>query len=477
MLTRVDKSSGPNVVSRAGVLAGGELADLSGELDQIARDFRTRRIAPQAAESASDTLREVADFETGIGMEAAFADLADRLRDGDLLSGHARCFGYFNPTPAAPAVMADLLVAARNPQLAVSSHAPMSVAIERRVINYMAERAGLPDGAGGHFTSGGSEANATSLQIALSRAHDEFAASGVSAFDGPPVFYASAESHLAWIKIARSAGLGHEALRLVPVAADGRMDVQALARMIRADRDAGACPVMIAATAGTTGAGLIDPLADIADLARQAALHLHVDAAWAGALVLDEKRRSLLAGIDAADTVTIDAHKWLSVPMGAGMILARNASWQRRAFDVSTSYMPAGDGMDPYVTSTQWSRRFIGARLWMNLRAFGRSGYQAMFDQQFDLAARLRDGLSVRGWTIRNDSPLPVVVFDDPDGRDSQALADWLAADGAVWLGRVGFQGRSVLRACITSFLADETDIDCLLDRLDVARQAVQPSR
>lgn len=477
MLTHVENPESPTGRSGTAVLGQDGLVALAAEMDRIADDLTRHRIAPAGPLQIGRIVGQDTDFETGIGSLSSAQQLADLMRDGDLLSAHARCFGYFNPTPLDAAVLADLIVAARNPQLAVTSHAPASVAIERSVIAYMARRAGLPDGAGGHFTSGGSEANATAVQIALSRAEPGFGPEGVSAFSGPPRIYVSSDSHLAWIKIARAAGLGTSAVRLVPVSADGVMDVTALERCLSEDGSAGLVPVMIGATAGTTNAGMIDPLAMIAELAVREDLHLHVDAAWAGALVLDDHRRDLLAGIERADSITIDAHKWLSVPMGAGMILVRDPASLRAAFDVSTGYMPAGDGADPYVTTFQWSRRFIGARLWSALRAIGRQGYQAMFDREFALADRLRAGLRDKGWTVRNSSALPVILFDDPDGRDSQAIADWLEADGQVWLGRVDFSGHSVLRACITSFLADEADIDILLKRLDAARSAVQPSR
>lgn len=477
MLTHVENPDGKTRPSRTAVLGQDGLVALAAEMDRIAGDLSRHRIAPSGPDAADGIPSQDKDFETGIGSVSSARQLADLMRDGDLLSAHARCFGYFNPTPLDAAVLADLVVAARNPQLAVTSHAPASVAIERSVIAYMARRASLPDGAGGHFTSGGSEANATAVQIALSRAEPGFGPEGVSAFSGPPRIYVSSDSHLAWIKIVRAAGLGTSAVRLVPASADGVMDIAALRQCLAEDRAAGLVPVMIGATAGTTNAGMIDPLAAIADVAAREGLHLHVDAAWAGALVLDDQRRDLLTGIERADSITIDAHKWLSVPMGAGMILVRDPANLRAAFDVATGYMPAGDGADPYVTTFQWSRRFIGARLWTALRAIGRQGYQAMFDREFALADRLRAGLRDRGWTVRNKSALPVILFDDPEGRDSQAIADWLEADGEVWLGRVDFSGHSVLRACITSFLADDADIDVLLERLDAARGAVQPSR
>jgi len=399
---------------------------------------------------------------------------AHHLMDkGDLFSASARCFGYFNPAPAWPGVMSDLLAAARNPQICLTSHAPASTTMERTVTKLVLERLGLENGTG-HFTSGGSEANETAVLVALCRARPDYLEKGVFAFGGQPTLYVSSESHMAWIKIAKATGIGSRAVRLVPTTGDGCMDVVALQSAIVADRDVGMVPFMIAATCGTTSAGMIDPMASCAKIAGLEDLHFHVDAAWAGALIFDEKRRSLLAGIETADSVTIDAHKWLAVPMGAGMIALREKQYAANVFSVQTSYMPEGDGEDMYVTTNQWSRRFIGIRLWMILRTFGLTGYQTMFDRHFALAAYMREQLAHHGWVIRNESPLPVIVFDDwLNGVDSQKIADQVEHQGKAWLGRVNFEGHSVLRACTTSFLTEYNDVDVLISELNTARKTI----
>lgn len=447
-------------------------------VDAAFADMREGRVSPIQSVDAIQSLIDAIDPDAAAGLIPAIEEASELMRGGDLLSAHARCFGFFNPTPTLPGILADFLSAARNPQLCVVSHAPASVLIERRLIAWLRARLGYPHTATGHFTSGGSEANATGLQVALARLCPDFGRDGAAALGGRPRLYASSDSHLAWIKLARSAGLGSDAVRLVPTDGSGRMSVEALQEQILADRKAGDIAVMIAATAGTTSAGMVDPLHACADLAEDLGTHLHVDAAWAGGLIVDPVRKSqFLGGIERADSVTIDAHKWLSVPMGAGIAFVRDADALARAFSVSTSYMPAGDGADAYITSYQWSRRAIGLRLWLTLRAIGSDGYRRMFDRQFALAATLRARLPEAGYTVRNRSELPVVVFDESEGRDSAELAAWLEADGQVWLGHVRFEGRSVLRACITSYLTSEADIDILLDRLKAARANVQRPR
>lgn len=440
-------------------------------------DFRTGPVAP--TRSPIETLDRVGgiDLTRGIGLEAAVDEAAELMERGDLTSSSARCFGYFNPTAAWPAVMADMLAAARNPQVCVTSHAPASTAMERHVIELALRRLGFAAGSHGNFTSGGSEANGTGLLVALVRAEAGYSERGVAAFGakGRPCLYASADSHLAWIKLARAAGLGTDAVRLVPTDGKGRMDLGALERAVERDVGEGWCPVLLVATAGTTNAGIVDPLAGCRALADAHGMHLHVDAAWAGALIFDAVRRHHLEGIELADSVTIDAHKWLSVTMGAGMVFVKDRAAVHSAFAVSTGYMPEGDGADAYTTTQQWSRRFLGLRLWMVLRAGGEESYGAVFAEQFRLGDRLRRELPERGFVVRNETELPVVLFEDSDGGlDSAALADALESDGQVWLGRVEFEGRTCLRACVTSFLSGDADIDLLLERLEVVRSVVR---
>ena len=357
------------------------------------------------------------------------------------------------------------------PRIDDMQDAPASATMERHVIAWLLDRLGFPPQATGNFTSGGSEANATALLVALIRKYPSFAEEGLAGIASPPRFYASADSHLAWIKIARAAGLGTRSVRLVPTDGNGRLDPRALRSMIVEDEATRHTPFMIAATAGTTNAGEIDPLHDCRAIANEFGLHLHIDAAWAGALIVDDERKPLLDGIADADSVTIDAHKWLAVPMGAGMIFVRDTAAVASAFAVSTGYMPAGDGVDAYITTSQWSRRFIGLRLWMMLRASGPEGYSEMFTRHFEAAATLRARLPEAGWSIRNRSALPVILFEDAvSGIASRDIADELERDGQTWLGCVEYEGRTLLRACLTSFLTSQHDLERLIDRLAAVR-------
>ena len=259
------------------------------------------------------------DFAAPLPLDDLLSWTIAQLEHGVTHMTHPRYFGLFNPSPAFPAQCADRIAAAFNPQLATATTSPAAVAIEAHVIAQVARRAGLPPETAGHFTTGGAEANYTALVCALTRANPEFADAGARAFTGAPVFYTSRESHLAWFKIAHQAGIGRAAVRLVDTDGAGRLDPGALLRLVVADRAAGAVPVMLVATAGTTNAGMVDPLAECAEIARRQGLWLHIDAAWGGALIASDAHRGTLAGIEAADSLTIDAHKWFATTMGCGM--------------------------------------------------------------------------------------------------------------------------------------------------------------
>lgn len=264
------------------------------------------------------------DFREPVPLESAASEFGQLLSEGIVHSAHPRCFGLFNPTPSFPGMIADLMTAAWNPQLAVFSHAPAAVEAEIHVLAYIAGQLGFEAERGAaHFTSGGAEANATALQVALTRLFPDYGAQGTAELKQRPRIYASAESHLAWLKIAHQAGIGRTAVRLVAVDAAGRLESEALESAISEDIARGFVPAMIVATAGTTNAGAVDPMEKIAEIAERSGAHFHVDAAWAGAAAFSKDLRPLLDGLSRAHSLTVDAHKWLSVPMAAGMFFCR----------------------------------------------------------------------------------------------------------------------------------------------------------
>lgn len=408
------------------------------------------------------------DFETPTEPTRAMQWVIDTLTTGLVQPTHPGYLGLFNPAPTYAAECADRIAAAFNPQICVYSHAPAAVDIEQHVIRQMALRIGLPEGSSGHFTSGGSEANLTSVLCALASANPGFRQLGARAYDAQPTLYVSRESHLAWLKIAQSVGIGRQAVRLVDTDGAGRMDMQALAKTIDTDRQSGCMPVMVAATAGTTNAGMIDPLHECRELASHEALWLHVDAAWGGALAASPTLRSALDGIELADSVTIDAHKWFATTMGAGMFLTRNPTLLGQIFDVATDYMPAGDSPDDlYINSMQWSRRFIGIRLYLTLTIAGWQGIAQHVEHSVDLCRQLSDQLIANGWAQMNDSPMAVACLQPPGGGERVTdIVNAVQQDGRFWCSETRYERTPVLRACITNGRTDAQHINALVDLL-----------
>jgi aromatic-L-amino-acid decarboxylase len=419
------------------------------------------------------------DFETPRPLDEILSWTIAHMEHGLVHVTHPRYFGLYNPAPAFPAQCADRIAGMFNPQLATSTTSPAAVEIESHVISAVAGRAGFSNDAAGHFTSGGSEANYTAVVCALTRSNARFESEGARAFDGPPALYVSKESHLAWIKIAHQAGIGRSAVRLVETDGSGRMDPSALEGSIRADCARGCIPIMIAATAGTTNAGMIDPLQVCAQIARRRGLWYHVDAAWGGALIASDRLRGMLSGIEQADSATIDAHKWFATTMGCGMFITAHPSVLTSAFHVSTSFMPSNfANRDPYVTSVQWSRRFMGLRLFVSLAAAGWAGYGQHVERSVRLSDLIKTMLVERGWSIANNSPLAVLCVQPPSGSGPvRKIAARVLASGRAWVAPAIFEGNDIIRICVTHGESVVTDVMELVNALEIAARESESTK
>lgn len=426
------------------------------------------RVSPQ---QIRDHLAQY-DFTASVPLEKVRADVEQMLRAWQVQITHPRYFGLFNPSVTLASVVADTLVAMYNPQLAAWRTSPAANEIERHTLRWLSAKFGLPPGACASFTSGGAEANLTAVIVALTKTFPQYGEDGLRSLRDQPVMYVTGEANHSFNKIAHISGLGRRALRTVATDRDLRMDVSDLARQVAQDRKNGFAPFLVAPTAGTTAAGVIDPLPDVARFCKAESLWLHVDAAWGGAAILSPTLREHLAGIEAADSITCDAHKWFSVPMGAGMFFCRHPEAVNASFHAETSYMPAqtpGPVSDPYTTSVQWSRRFIGLKLFLALAERGESGYAEMIDHQARMGHLLRERLNATGWRIVNQTPLPVVCFTR-DGLNETQFVAALQERQIAWMSEVRLNGAPALRACITSFRTTASDIDEVVRQMnDVA--------
>jgi glutamate/tyrosine decarboxylase-like PLP-dependent enzyme len=402
------------------------------------------------------------------------------LRTGQTHVSSPRCFGLFVPAPTTMGIIGDLLAAAFNPQLANWSHAPFAVELEAHVLRAIGRRLGFRGiSADGTFTTGGAESNHTALLLSLAANVPHFFEGGLASAKKQLKVYAGSEAHHSTLKAVRACGLGTRALRTVPSRRDGRMDPLALREMLAEDIAAGAQPLFVVATAGTTGSGLVDPLDQLACASHDSGAWYHVDAAWGGAAALTADFRQLFKGIECADSVSIDAHKWLSVPMGGGMLLCQRSGILDAAFSVSTSYMPQKSEdyrLDPYARSLQWSRRFIGLKVFLTIAAVGWDGLGVAIKRQVLLGDRLRMRLRNAGWQIVNDTPLPVVCFIPPENIVGpppcksvlEALVRDINESGEAWISTVvQHDGKTALRACISNFNTSESDVDALVEIME----------
>ena len=438
---------------------------LTGDLARALQRIQSGPVTPTIDMVALRAELETYDFNAPRPLEDILRWTIERMEHGIVQMANPRYFGLFNPGPNFPAQCADRIVSVFNPQLASSASSPMPVELERHVIRAVARRAALGDDATGHFATGGSESNYTSLLCALTAAHPEFARDGARAFAGPVKFYTSRDGHIAWLKAAHQAGVGRAALRLVDTDGRGRMDPTALMRTIAEDRASGAVPVMVVATAGTTGAGMIDPLHACADIAQREHLWYHIDAAWGGAALASNRLRPLLAGIERADSITIDAHKWLATTMGCAIFITRHGDLLSEAFHASTSFMPSSvSGVDPYLNSVQWSRRFLGLRLFLALATAGWEGLGAHVERSALVVEQVKEALVRRGWTVANESALAVLdVVPPAELGDVRALVRRVVASGRAWVAPTTFEGRDVVRICATNGETTLEDVDALI--------------
>ena len=442
-------------------------------IEDYYRDVRQLDVcADIGAEEVLDAIAGF-DFDQPLSPEAAVGLAVDAMRRLEPHVMHPRHFGLFDPAPTAMGVAAEALVAAFNPCLASWAGSPFGVETERHLVRTFGGLFGYaPASTDGVITTGGSEANLTAVLLALRARFPGYRESGLLAAGRQPTIYATRHAHPSTLKASVVTGLGTAAVRQVPVDRMYRMDTAVLDHMIKEDLAAGRVPLAIIGTVGTTDAGVIDPIAEMCDAAERHGVWLHVDAAWGGAAIMLPELRYALRGVDRADSVAFDPHKWLSVPMGCGLLLTRHRGLLDQTFGVGAAFLTAGQeaGVDPHARSIRWSRDFAGLKLLLSLAVAGWRGYEDALRRQVRLACRLRDGLTADGWQIVNETPLPVVCFVGDD--DPARVAEAVNRSGQARIFPVLLGDQLVLRACVTNYGTSEEDIDQLIKLLAQARAA-----
>jgi glutamate/tyrosine decarboxylase-like PLP-dependent enzyme len=400
--------------------------------------------------------------------------LADcfEVLDDSRHNGSPRFLGYI-ASPATPVgAVADLIASTFNANVASARGARGPARVERTVIGWLGSLFGFGDQAAGLFTSGGSIGNLQALFIA-SRAVAGDALGETGLRGGPPLtLYLTDETHHSVAKAADVLGLGRASVRRVPCDDTQRMDPEALAAMVAADRAAGRLPFCVVGTAGTTSTGAVDPLADIAEVAARFGLWFHVDGAYGAPATLDERARPLFAGIDRADSLTVDAHKWLYTAIDCGCLLLRDPDAARRAFGASSDadYISAGDeaALPFFDQGIELTRRFRALKLWLTLRYYGVDRIAEAIGHDLAMARRL-GGLVRESERLELLAPvrlgvccfryLPAEPGHDLDAINRRLLAA-LVDSGEAYLSNATVRGAFALRACVTNYRTTPADID-----------------
>lgn len=462
---------------------GYELIDL---INDYFESLPTRPVQAPADERSFEPLRDAMP-ETGILQQSAdrngmngnahleltafLRQTSQELIDRGFHLTSANYFGLMNPTPTYAGVLAEALVAALNPQLATTGRSQLATKIEAETIRWIGERFGWQQPFDGSFTSGGNEANFSGLALALATHFPQAIEEGVASIGAQPMVYASAESHHSLEKSVGLLGLGRKALRRIPLNERCAMDVTALEQAIAADRRVGRKPFCVVATAGTTNSGIIDDIPAIAEVCERAGLWLHLDGAYGAAVTFSDRHRHLVKGIERCDSVTIDPHKWLSVPFVAGIILTRRPQAMQAAFGVTTPYMPKpipGVALDNFKVSMQWTRRMNSLKLWLTLQMHGRTAYESLINNQIELAREFAAWVdSSDTFEIATPQVLPILNLrlkhageGDELAQAHMKLVERVTRDGRRWISETRVAGRSVIRAMIVSYLTGPQQIE-----------------
>src|SRR6516165_1999511 len=385
--------------------------------------------------------------EQGAGLDAVLARVIEDVLPYQAGTNHPGYFAFIPYFTTWPAALAELIAAAINVSPWAWMESPAATKIELEVIDWFRGWLGMPESTAGLLVSGGSAANLTALLVARE------AAGGPSP---DSVVYVSDQAHSSLARTARAMGLRPHQVRVLPTDDRWRLAPGTVAAAVRADRGAGRIPFALCASAGSTNTGAVDPLADLADVCAAERLWLHVDAAYGGFAALTAKGRAALDGVDRADSVTLDPHKWLFQPMECGSVLIRDGARLERTFAIHPDYL---DGNDSHGAGEvnfadrglQLSRGFRALKIWMSVHTFGLAAFRAVIQRNLELAefaqALVR---SHAGLTLMAPATLGIVCFrrewpgtDEAETeRRGIALIDALESTGTALVSSTRLAGR-----------------------------------
>lgn len=437
------------------------------------------------------TMPVVAPGDVTAGLDASLPDapapMASILRDFDEVVmpgivhwGHPAFLGYFGSTSNGPALLGEMAAAALNVSAMTWRTSPAATELESVVLRWIRELVGLPTTFGGVVYDSASVAVMHALAAARERAAPAVRARGIAARADIPVqrVYASDQAHSSIEKAMIVLGLGEENVVRVRTDRDFRMDVAALRDAVARDRRAGRHPLAVVATVGTTSSASVDPVARIAELCASEETWLHVDAAYGGAMGVLPEGRVAMDGVDHADSVVVNPHKWLFVPLDFSTLYLRHPEALRAVFALTPEYLrgdaagnDAGAAIDYMDYGIQLGRRFRALKAWMALRAFGRSGLESRIREHCRLARAFADRVEREpGFELAAEPSMGVVCFrrvgESGDAgetdRVNEAIVERVNASGRAYLTHTRLRGRTVMRVGFGNVLTTEEHLDVL---------------
>jgi aromatic-L-amino-acid/L-tryptophan decarboxylase len=393
---------------------------------------------------------------------------AARILDESISPSRPLYLAYVGSTGLEVGVLADALMATYDVNLAVTARA--ADLVERQAVDWVAEFVGFPC-AEGAFTSGGMTSNLTGLLVARERALPGCRTDGFAGRQG--AIYCSSESHHSVVRAAEAAGIGSRFVRFLDIDERRRMRVGDLDRAIAEDLAAGVVPVMVVANGGTTLTGAVDPLAAIAEVCERRGVWLHVDGAYGLPAAATETAGPLFVGLERADSVTLDAHKWLGLQKACSLVLVRAQGALEATFGHEEAYMRREEVRNAVERTLEYSRPLRSLKLWLAFRTHGAAAFRAWIERTLELARELADRIRADPeFELLCEPTLSVVCFrhlpapgEDLDDHNTR-LAAAAQRDGRIYLASAVVDGRACLRVCFVNFRTHREDLDLVLATL-----------
>lgn len=413
---------------------------------------------------------------------AVYDEYREVIQPYTMHTAHPRFWAWYMGSGTVMGSLAELLAATLNPNLGGGNHsAPL---VEEQVIGWVRDMMGFPESASGLLTSGGSMANFTALTVARNtRAGFDARREGLQAAPGRLTVYASTEIHSCHQKSIETLGMGTHGLRKIAVNDDYTIDLEALALQVTADREAGMIPICVVATAGTINTGAIDDMSAIADFCEREGLWFHVDGAIGSVAVLAENVRAQFAGMDRADSIALDLHKWMHIPFEAGCVLVRDSVGHHDSFALVPEYLhrEADDG--GLASGNHWfsdyglqlTRQFRALKVWMSIKEHGLDRFGRMMARNVEQARYLGTLVEkTENFELTAPIGLDIVCFRfNPGGMNTEALnivnkalLVRLQETGVAAPSYTTLQGAYCLRVAISNHRSRFEDFDLLISTL-----------